>query len=283
MTEQYFELTHTKLAFKRWGKSDKTVILALHGWLDNLASYTPLMAEDNWLSDISASLIAVDWPGHGHSSKRPEHVTYSLVDYVYDLRQLIKALKSERLIILGHSLGGSVATLYAGSYPESIQHLILIESMGPVTIEPQMAPEQLRKAIDARQQQDNAKAEVVFNLETAVRKRVQMTGLAEPYARMILERNTEEQGKLARWRSDQRLRTPSMMMFTEEEARRFLECLTMPVDLIYGKEGYIHKYPAIQTRLDAVHDITTHELPGGHHLHMEHPELVREVLSRILA
>ena len=88
--------------------------LGLHGWLDNAATWTtlaPLLPDD-------VHLVALDLPGHGQSDHLPEGVHYHDVEHVAHIHRAVNYLQWGRFSLLGHSLGGGLASLYtAGSLP----------------------------------------------------------------------------------------------------------------------------------------------------------------------
>lgn len=73
--------------------------------------------------------LAVDLRGHGDSGHDPER-RYDYEFHVRDLERVTAALGVERFVLLGHSLGGRIATLFAGTHPERMAGLILVDS-GP--------------------------------------------------------------------------------------------------------------------------------------------------------
>ena len=92
----------------RWGSSSGTPVLALHGWLDNAASF-----RRSRLIFRGVQLLALDLPGHGASDHRPQGVRYHLMDYVPAVLEAADALGLASMLIMGHSLGGSIAGLAA--------------------------------------------------------------------------------------------------------------------------------------------------------------------------
>ncbi|MGH8605107.1 MAG: alpha/beta fold hydrolase, partial [Gammaproteobacteria bacterium] len=56
---------------KRWGSDQGAPLIALHGWLDNAASFDPLAS---YLDEFD--LVALDLAGHGLSDHRPKGVHY---------------------------------------------------------------------------------------------------------------------------------------------------------------------------------------------------------------
>ncbi len=73
--------------------------------------------------------LALDHRGHGESSWDPER-RYDLDTLVRDVEAVTAALDIERLVLVGHSLGGRVATLFAGRHPERLAGLVLVD-IGP--------------------------------------------------------------------------------------------------------------------------------------------------------
>jgi pimeloyl-ACP methyl ester carboxylesterase len=105
-----------------YGDPSAPAVLALHGWLDNAASFerlAPLIP--------GVRLIALDLPGHGHSQHRPAGTWYHYIDYVSDVLAAADALGLERFTLLGHSLGAATASVVAAARPERVEALWLIE------------------------------------------------------------------------------------------------------------------------------------------------------------
>src|SRR5262249_33438862 len=102
-------------------------VLFLHGWLDHCHSF-------DWLGDQlprSWRQVAVDFRGHGQSDPRPPGALYNFTDYLADVNAVIEHLGTDRIHLVGHSLGGAVALFFAAARPERIQSVTLIDSLGP--------------------------------------------------------------------------------------------------------------------------------------------------------
>jgi abhydrolase domain-containing protein 6 len=100
-------------------------LLALHGWLDNAASFVPLQ------SHLSAfDLVALDLPGHGGSAHRARGYDYVFVDWIHDVLDALDALGWERATLLGHSMGGGIAALVAARHPQLVQRVALLDAAG---------------------------------------------------------------------------------------------------------------------------------------------------------
>ncbi len=71
--------------------------------------------------------LALDLRGHGDSGWHPEG-RYDYDEHVADLEAVLDALSVERLVIVGHSFGGRVASLFAGRHPEKMAGLVIVDS-----------------------------------------------------------------------------------------------------------------------------------------------------------
>ncbi|HNL32158.1 MAG TPA: alpha/beta fold hydrolase, partial [Pseudomonadales bacterium] len=119
--ELEFDLGTLRIAAKGWGEHDATPLLALHGWLDNAASFdrlAPLLPH--------LRLVALDMPGHGLSSHRPAGCRSHIWDDLPELLQCADQLGWQRFHLLGHSRGAGIATLLAAAVPERVISLTLI-------------------------------------------------------------------------------------------------------------------------------------------------------------
>lgn len=254
-----------QLAAKQWGDRDKPALLALHGWLDNAASFdrlAPLLAEHR--------LIALDFAGHGFSDHRPDGVRYHLLDNVDDVLGFADALDLQQFNLLGHSMGAGVATYVASSFPERIMKLILIEGIGTQASPVEDAPAILRKAVEDMQKVSLKRKPQYESVEAAIRVRAQsIGGISEDAARLLCARGLEPAGEGVTWRSDPRLKMSSAMRLTEPMVLAHLAALTMPVLLIRGEQSFFVLNPLLQKRVDAIPHAQAIALPGNHHLHLE--------------
>ncbi|WP_428261131.1 alpha/beta fold hydrolase [Haliangium sp.] len=106
---------------------DHTVLL-LHGYLDLAWGWRPVV-EAGLAGRFH--LAAPDMRGHGDSDRVGSGGYYHFMDYLADLHGLIDALGRTRVSLVGHSMGGTIASLYAGAFPERIHRLAVLEGMGP--------------------------------------------------------------------------------------------------------------------------------------------------------
>ena len=104
--EVRLSLPHIELAAHLYGPEDGVPVLALHGWLDNAASFARLAPKLDGLR-----IVALDFAGHGHSEHRPAGAGYALWDYAYDVLQVAEQFGWQRFSILGHSMGAMLTAI----------------------------------------------------------------------------------------------------------------------------------------------------------------------------
>jgi pimeloyl-ACP methyl ester carboxylesterase len=275
-------LNHIEIALSEWGKADGQPVIALHGWLDNQASFYPLISDGQWLEAHNLRLITVDLAGHGCSDHRHQAQGYPFLDNVDDLHQLIARLGVEQPILLGHSMGGGIATIYAGTDNVQLSALILIESLGPVTQEADKCTRQLRKHLDSRYRHSEKAVQQFDTIDAIVKMRAEHNQLPGSLARLLVERNMQQVEQGFVWRSDPRLRIPSALYMTQAQVEAFVANIKVPTLIIYATDGPWENYPVLGDRVELVENKTLEPLQGGHHLHMTNPDNVRDRIIEFL-
>lgn len=258
---------------------DDNVVLCLHGWLDNAASFIPLMPYfQEQLPD--KHIVAIDWPGHGNSSHRGLDAHYHFIDWVYDLLQLFELNHWKQIDIVAHSMGGMVASAFAAAFPEKVKSLTLIDSIGFINSKAEQTTKQLRDGMLSRfkgsalnsEQKGVKKKNYHVSVDSAVKARVNVSDLNYESAKLIVERGIIKEAQGYRWRSDVRLRTISPYRLTLKQAQQFIKDIKCPVQLLYGSEGMDMVSSGIKVFGTSFDKFISYELVGGHHVHMEQPE-----------
>ncbi len=143
---EFVPIRHLSYHVLQWGtpSPDKTPLVMVHGWMDVAASFQfviDALKDDHWI-------IAPDWRGFG-LTETPNVDHFFFPDYLADLDQLLDHYVGDRKVhLIGHSMGGHVATMYAGVRPERIQTLINLEGFGMPATRPSQAPGRLAKWMD---------------------------------------------------------------------------------------------------------------------------------------
>ncbi|QXB54125.1 alpha/beta fold hydrolase [Aeromonas sp. FDAARGOS 1415] len=244
------------------GRQGQPLLVALHGWLDNGASFLPLAPHLE-----AFHLVCLDLPGHGHSDHK--HTPYVFVDWLDDLHQIVQAAGWTRFTLLGHSLGALIASAYAGVFPEQVERLILMEGLGPLSQPDEEVPGQLRRAILNRSRTRERAASGFASLEEAVAARCKVADISPAAARLICERQLEARAGRWYWRSDPRLRDLSPLRMSEGQAQALIRAIACPVLFIRGQQGFPWLLEQWRQRAGAFAQIEMVQVAGNHHFHME--------------
>lgn len=269
-------LPHLTLAARRYGNPNGPKLLAIHGWLDNAASFEPIMP---WFDDHD--VVAIDLPGHGRSDHRPRGAWYHYIDYLHDVSTCIEALQWQRFSLLGHSLGGAISSVLAAAMAERVERLYLIEALGPISTPAEKTLGLLRAALDDRAGIDAKQLRIFASLDapTAARRQHPQMPLSQTAAAALVARGTRAVEGGYVWSSDPRLTLTSAIRMTEEQVRNCLQGIQCPAHLVLAEPAMpFVDLTHMTERLALVPSLTTTRLSGGHHLHMDIPEQVARAL-----
>jgi len=271
-------LPHVRIAAREWGDRDAEPVLALHGWLDNAASFDTLAP---LLSDLH--LVAVDLPGHGRSRHRPPGAIHHFIDWVPEVAATADALGWDGFSLLGHSMGAGICSLVPAVFPGRVRRVVLLEGAGPLAADAAKAPEQLISALGDETRAGGAGSRVFPDIESAVEARRRDTDLPEDAARRLVERGTEEVEDGVRFSFDPRLKTRSRLRFTENQVRAFLAAIDCPVLAVGATQGWPFPREIVEARLALIPTLERADVEGGHHVHLTHPERVAPPVTRFFS
>jgi pimeloyl-ACP methyl ester carboxylesterase len=128
-----------------WGTDSDPAFMLLHGVRDSSPTFQFLVdaLQGSW------RIVAPDWRGHGHTQSAYQAQWFH--DYLADLEVLVQRFfPEEPLSLVGHSLGGNVASVYAGLRPEKIKRLVSIDGFGMIPMKPTDFRDVLSNWIDVR-------------------------------------------------------------------------------------------------------------------------------------
>ncbi|MCG6118532.1 MAG: alpha/beta hydrolase [Aquimonas sp.] len=274
-----FEVNGLRLHALHWGGGEnrRLRLLALHGWLDNAASFLGLAEA---LPDCE--ILAPDLAGHGRSDWRPVGGSYALVDHLPDLMQLLDTMGWADCILLGHSMGAAIASLMAVAAPERCSALLSIDALGPLSLTESEAAARLRRAFRARGE-PTPKRRLFASVEDATAQRAQLNGLRPDQARALVERALKAVDGGWIWAADPRLQLPSALPLSETQVQALLAAIACPV-LVLAAETPDPRLPRLEvkTRLGCVPQAVCLRLAGGHHLHIAEPAKAAAAIQQFI-
>ncbi|MFI5305898.1 MAG: alpha/beta fold hydrolase [Polyangiales bacterium] len=229
-----------RLHYVDFGNEQAPPLLLIHGGRDHCRNW-------DWVAEAlrhDYHVIAPDLRGHGDSQWMVGG-NYGMVDYVYDVAQLIHQRGLAPLTIIGHSMGGHISLQYAGVYPANVAKLISVEGVGPpaammerrAKTGPQTRMlqwvDQLRD-LAARQPRRYASLE-----EAQQRMQEANTRLTPEQARHLTIHgvNQNEDGSYS-WKFDNYVRANSPYFFNADEMYELWSKITCPTLLVCGAEGW---------------------------------------------
>ena len=279
-TELFFDINGLHFAAQAWGKKGQLPVLALHGWLDNSASFLALASK---LKNIY--LVAVDMAGHGQSGHRRDAAPYNIWEDVSEIFAIADQLGWQEFALLGHSRGGIIATIAAGTFPKRISRLALIEGIMPEPTVAEDAPKQLALSIKGIKTQSEKPLSLYPDIATAISARERgMFPLSYGAAMVLTERGLKSISRGFCWSTDQRLLAPSAVKYLPEQMAAFIRQINAPIKLVMAKDGMSKFYPSYISYLDQFPQIEVHNLPGTHHLHMEQEaDAVADIFNEFFA
>jgi pimeloyl-ACP methyl ester carboxylesterase len=246
-----------------WGEPGASPLLALHGWLDNAASFSllaPLLADHH--------VVALDLTGHGQSDWRCANATYQIWDDLPEILGVAGALGWQDFSVMGHSRGAIIGALLAATVPERVPRLVLLDAIMPEPLGEAAFPEQMRRFLEDKARLQARKSRVYDTVEQAAASRRER-GLSALAARLLVERNLRPCDGGVTWTTDPRLQGASAVKLTDGQIQAVLSRLAMPTLLMLAEGGPDRIREMTELARRHVPDLEVATVSGGHHFHME--------------
>jgi pimeloyl-ACP methyl ester carboxylesterase len=290
---EFVPIRHLNYHVRQWGtpSPERTPLVMVHGWMDVSASFQfviDAMAHDHWV-------IAPDWRGFG-LTETPGVDNYWFPDYMADLDQLLDHYVGDRPVnLVGHSMGGHIATLYSGIRPERIARLVNLEGFGMPVSRPSQAPGRYAKWMDELKavQRGEMDLKPYANLE-GVAQRLMKTNprLGSDKAHWLAQHWSQANAQ-GEWRilGHAAHKVINAQLFKVDETQAIYERITAPtLCVVAGTDSLTQwwkdKYTLAEfmTRIASVPQLQHAVIQdAGHMLHHDQPEELAQLIETFLA
>jgi pimeloyl-ACP methyl ester carboxylesterase len=255
-----------------WGDPAAEPVVLIHGFLDLAWGWTQVAER---LAD-RFRVIAPDLRGHGDSDWIGAGGYYHFFDYVADVDDLIGRI-GRPIHLVGHSMGGSVASYAAGTRPDRVRRLALLEGQGPPDMAEQTPhlPQRTAQWIDAWRAarlvgRKPAKAMASID-DAAARRRKHDPLLAPELAPTLAAHGTRPVAGGVVWKHDPLHATAGPYPFRLDVAESFWRRVTAPVLVVDGADSRLRLPDADLARRRAAFANARHEvLPRAGHMLQRH-------------
>jgi pimeloyl-ACP methyl ester carboxylesterase len=232
-----------------------------------------------------AHVIAPDLRGHGDSDWIGPGGYYHYMDYIADLDDVIAQLARRRIVLVGHSMGGTVCSYFSGTRPGRPIALALLEGLGPPDLSEADGPERTRGWIDAWRIA-RAKVRPMATLDEAVRRLQRHDArLGDELARRLAEIGTRAVDGGFVWKHDPLHRTAGPYPFRLAVAIRYWQRISCPVLFVDGADSRTNLADAERARRRAYFSDHRHVVvaDSGHAIPRHQPARVAELLLELAA
>lgn len=280
----FYDIRGLRYHVRRWPGSDPSRrMVLLHGWMDVSASFQFLVdaLDSRW------DVYAPDWRGYGLTDWVKADA-YWFHDYVADLDQVLERIQPERPVnLVGHSLGGNVASIYAGTRPERIARFVNLEGFGMSRNQPDQAPARLLRWLDELREPPALRPYASFS---ALADRLQKNNprLLRERAEFLARHWGKEAANGVELRSDPAHKIVNATLSRFEEMLAFWQRVTAPVLWVDAAESKTMKQIGIDAEDYAKRRAAYHTLryetvaDAGHMLHHDQPEAVARLIEDFL-
>jgi len=266
----------------RWGGDDPHPIVMVHGWGDSGATWQFVV---DHMSPRRA-LLAYDARGFGGTQWPRDG--YWFPDYLADLEAIIDNVSPDAPVdLIGHSMGGNVAMLYAGIRRERVRRLINLEGFGMQRTQPEQAPARYREWLDEmRRNRDFATYDSFEHFASILARRNPRTPrdrldfIARSWGRQRADGRIE-------LRADPRHKHVNPMLYQREQALACWKEITAPTQLVVGGKSGFTKRVLDEMVSERWQDAFNHTVvtiaDAGHMVHHEQPAAVAELIEAMLS
>jgi pimeloyl-ACP methyl ester carboxylesterase len=282
---QFLQIRGLRYHLRRWGASGAPKMVLLHGWMDVSASFQFVVdaLERDW------DVYAPDWRGYGLTDWGRSDC-YWFPDYIADLDVLLDLVSPGVAVnLVGHSLGGNVAALYAGIRPDRVARFVNLEGFGMAPTRPEQAPKRYSRWLEELRKPPGLRPYESF---AALADRMQQNNkrLSREKAEFLARhwgQEVKEKGVVLRGDPAHKIVNP--VLYRYEEVRACWREVSAPVLWVDAAASETLERIGLNAEQHAERRATFRNLRyvtiphAGHMLHHDQPQAVARLLEEFLA
>jgi pimeloyl-ACP methyl ester carboxylesterase len=264
------------LHYADWGNRSAPPLILVHGGRDHCRSWDEIARA----LQPRFHVIAPDLRGHGDSDWA-KGSSYSLADYVYDLACLTRAVAPDKVRLAGHSMGGMISLMYAGTYPEKVDRLAVLDG---VTVLPGGQQTAIHETIASWVSQLDRIAERSSRVYGSVAEAaerlsaVNRSWTAAQVQHLALHGLRQNADGSYRWKCDDYQQARAPYRLTAEQHIALWSRIACPTLLMRGDDSYVPDYEAAGALAHFKHAQSVRIAGAGHWLHHDKTDEVLGLL-----
>jgi pimeloyl-ACP methyl ester carboxylesterase len=277
---RFYQSQGLRLHYADWGNAKAAPLILLHGGRDHCRSWDRIARS----LQPHFHVLAPDLRGHGDSDWT-KGGSYALTEYVHDLSRLVRSTAAQQVTLVGHSMGGMVALIYAGTFPGEVSALVVLDG---VTVLPNAkrlaAHERIAQWVGQLDRLEDREPRRYRSIEDAAaqmqahNKRLSPE-LAQHLAAFGVRRNADDTFS---WKFDPYQRAAAPQRLWPEDHVSLWSRITCPTLLLHADESFLAS-PEAAGVANYFQQARTETISGaGHWLHHDKPDEVLRAIQTFL-
>lgn len=278
---------------KMSGSPSGQVVLGLHGLQDNAGTFDRLFPQ----LPKGFLYVAIDLPGHGKSSHFERGLPLVYMHYIFSIKLVVDFYKWDTVILIAHSFGAQLSTLFTAFYPERCQKLILLDGLTPKLVTNEGIIKHYRRHFDEMEDAERTiftKNPPSHTYEEALNRFMnnRISKLTRESAEILIKRSLINSGHGVRFSTDQRLKKLFGYPLNHEQLLTVIRSIKCPCLLIIAKDSCnflqdrlgLEFYAHLES-LDLVQELPNFTLKiveGNHDVHLNNAPLVARHATKFL-